>query len=315
MSFNDMLESGRGPGVIGMLMALAVLAIFGLLYVFAFDEKMMGGGPTIESVIRDQAREIEDYRNKLIDREKDLAKTSRIAVVSQDLSTVNRRKRLLEDKIASVTKSVLEGKNELVALSGVFETYKDQYRNFVRDKAKGEILPQLETQSGSIYKNVNIREVTAVGMQIRHDEGLKRIPFEDLPKSMIDYYQFDAAGKAAALAQENVARNEHETSVAVANNEVSKAKAQQKGKETSEKIDKITRDSAVKSSQIQVITDEIRLLEGERARASAAASSARAAGRIHMDQTSIFDSRIRAKQNQISALQAQIDQMRESIQR
>jgi hypothetical protein len=38
MSFSDLMQSGRGPGVIGMLLALVVLVGFGLLFMFAFDE-------------------------------------------------------------------------------------------------------------------------------------------------------------------------------------------------------------------------------------------------------------------------------------
>lgn len=35
MSFSDMMSSGRGPGVIGMILALIVLLGFGVLFMFA----------------------------------------------------------------------------------------------------------------------------------------------------------------------------------------------------------------------------------------------------------------------------------------
>ncbi len=314
MSFNDMMESGRGPGVIGMLMALAVLAIFTLLYLFAFDEELMGGGPTIESVIRNQIKEIEDYDTKISDGEKTLMKCSARVVVSNELSALNRRRPLIEDKIATSKKAVITANSNLTELSRSFASYKDQYRAFVRNKAKGEILPQLETQSGGNYKNVSIREVTAVGIQIRHDEGLKRIPFEDLPLAMIDYYQFDTEQKAVAMDMERAASIANEVAANVASDQVNQNKAKQRENEMLIKKDQMTRASVAKSAQIRLIENEIQLLQLERSKAAVAASSARAAGRIHIDQTANFDSRILLKQNQISALQAQIAQVRKNNQ-
>ena len=52
------MSSGRGPGVIGMVMALIVLLGFGLLFTFAYDEEAQGGDQSIESVIAHQAKAI-----------------------------------------------------------------------------------------------------------------------------------------------------------------------------------------------------------------------------------------------------------------
>ena len=43
MGFSDLLSSSRGPGVIGVLVALLVLGGFGTLFV-VFDDNMQGGG-------------------------------------------------------------------------------------------------------------------------------------------------------------------------------------------------------------------------------------------------------------------------------
>ena len=45
------MSSARGPGVIGMIMALIVLLGFGVLFMFAFDEDLQGGGQTIEALV------------------------------------------------------------------------------------------------------------------------------------------------------------------------------------------------------------------------------------------------------------------------
>ena len=46
------MSSGRGPGFIGLLLALLIVGGFGALYVLVFDSEMQGKGVTIESVIR-----------------------------------------------------------------------------------------------------------------------------------------------------------------------------------------------------------------------------------------------------------------------
>ena len=74
MSFSDMMSSGRGPGVIGMVMALIVLLGFGLLFMFAFDEGLQGGSQSIQSVIAQQAKHIIDDQQAITTGRESLAK-------------------------------------------------------------------------------------------------------------------------------------------------------------------------------------------------------------------------------------------------
>jgi hypothetical protein len=72
MSFSDMMSSGRGPGVIGMLMALVVLVGFGVLFMFATDEGFQGGDQSIESIIKHQAGDIESLKGGIANGMKSL---------------------------------------------------------------------------------------------------------------------------------------------------------------------------------------------------------------------------------------------------
>lgn len=177
------------------------------LFMFAFGGEMHGGTQPIESVIRIQEREIADYQNRLLNGDKILSTSSSLLLVAKDLSRLKHEKPFLEEKISSLNQRIEADKAELAATNQAFDTYKEKYRAFVRGKAVGQSISQLETQKGVIYKNVNIREVNALGIQIRHDDGINRIPFEELPSAMIDYYQFDAEQKATSLVDQTTKSN------------------------------------------------------------------------------------------------------------
>ena len=86
MSFSDLMSSGRGPGVIGMVMALFVLLGFGLLFTLAFDEGFQGEGITIEAEIANQAKAINGYMSQSEAGNLQLAGTSvRLATATQIL--------------------------------------------------------------------------------------------------------------------------------------------------------------------------------------------------------------------------------------
>jgi hypothetical protein len=141
-----------------------------------------------------------------------------------------------------------------------FEAYKDQYRAYVRGKAIGESMAVLETRGGTIYKNINIREVTAVGIQIRHDDGQKRIPFEDLPEALKERFQFDPQQKVAAIAKEESDRSEHEAAAAASDLVSSQQLAVQADKNAEIQRAKVARSIAINQARILALTDEIEAL-------------------------------------------------------
>jgi hypothetical protein len=225
MSFSDMMSSGRGPGVIGTLMALFVLLGFGVLFLFAFDEGSQGGDRSIESVIAQQAKDIDGYHASIDHGRKSLEQAPARKAATKEMDQVKRGNKTLRDSIARLMNEVEEGRTEIVQKNEEFEVYKDQYRAFARDKAKDETIGRLETLTGVAYADVVIREVTPVGIQIRHADGHKRIPFEELPEAMKDQFQFDPKQKDKALAEEAATRNVLEAAVAASDAMTDQAKA------------------------------------------------------------------------------------------
>jgi len=305
-----MMSSGRGPGVIGMVMALVVLLGFGLLFTFAFDEGLQGGEQTIESVIAGQVKEIDRLKHNIQSGELMLATSSSRNAAARDFSRVKAENGAGKDRIAKLKESVAATQTAIGEREQAFDNYKDQYRAFVRGGAKGKTMESLQTLTGVTYKNVTIKEVSAVGIQVRHEEGQKRIPFEELPDEMKDYYQFDPNQKEKAVALENAARDKHEAEADVANAAMDEKLAQDREKAKAEARVRTLAQISQKESQITGLLSDIRNLEREQDRAEAAAASARAAGNIVINKGSSIGGKIRAKQNQVGVLQAEIANMK-----
>ena len=261
MSFSDLMSSGRGPGVIGMLLALVVLVGFGVLFMFAFDEGLQGADQTIEARIAHDAKEIENLTSGIANREKELTKIPALQAKTKELSAIKTENRIREGGIDSLKKGITSAKEAIDAKLKDFDAYKDEYRAFARGQAKGQTMPRLETTKGGVYENVTIREVTAIGVQIMHDGGQKRIPFEELPADMQDHFQFDPKQKADAVAKEEASRNEHENAVTASKEALEQQAAEQKVKDAEAAREKAIRAIAVKRSRIQSLEDEIEALE------------------------------------------------------
>jgi len=309
MSFSDMMSSGRGPGVIGMVLALIVLLGFGLLFMFASDETERVG-KSIESVIAHQGREIIGYDASITHGRKNLDLGPARVAMARQLSSVKLESQTLEANIANLKKNIESAKGDIVRTQEELETYKDEYRAYARGKAKGETMEKLETTTGEVYKDVNIREVTAIGIQIRHADGQKRIPFEELPESMKDHFQFDPEQKDEAVAAESAIRSVHEAAAAVADDLASQKMSAQRAKAEEEAKDKIRQDIALTQGQIAQLKEEIKGLVIQMDRAAAEANAARAAGRMHINKSGSISSNIRSKQVRINSLHAELNQLK-----
>lgn len=313
MSFSDLMSSGRGPGVIGMVMALIVLLGFGALFMFAFDEGMQGADRSIESIIREQSRDIGHLQHGIQDGKTRLELTPGRLGAMRELSLLKRITQTQHDRIAELTAEVASAEAGMVDDLAKVEAYKDRYRAQVRSAAKGSEIKELQTTRGITYKNVNIREVTAIGIQIRHEDGQKRIPFEDLPEEMQDHFQFDPSQKAQALVEENQTREEHEAEAAVANVAANEQMAQQRAKDAALAREGLIRQIEYKEAQIESLEQEVNDLSRKADAANSAASAARSSGRMHINKAGTYTSSIRSKRNRIAALNHEIMQMKSRL--
>ena len=299
MSFGDLMSSGRGPGVIGMLLALVVMAGFGLLFLFAFDDGMQGADMSIEAVIAQQAKDLNSLQSNLGVTRKSLEAQPALEVKAKQLKSATDENMVNAGKLEGLRKTEATTKETIDSISAEFEKYKNEYRAFARGQAKGEEIPKLTTLSGKVYEEVKIREVTAVGMQIRHKEGPMRIPYEDLPEDLQDRFQFDPKQKEDAIAAEANATKAHNAAVAISNEEVNQALAAQAEKD--KKIAKANAKKAIvtKKAQISALRDEIQ--RNQRAIEIEAMKSLSRAPQMRKE--------LALKINQLSTLQSQVTQL------
>ena len=214
MSFGDLMSSGRGPGVVGLLMALLVIGGFGGIYIFVFDKEMQGGGKSIEYVIREQAEEIETLQVQIAHNNAAVEDSKKGADSGKKADALTAEAAATKEKIAALEAQMSKVIAETVTLEKEFQDYSTSFRTQVREDAVGEKFPTLKTVSGSEYAEVEIREVTEVGISIRHQYGSKRITYEELTEEWQQRFQFDPKEKAEALAREQVEREMYERSVA-----------------------------------------------------------------------------------------------------
>ena len=201
--------------MIGMVLALIVLLGFGCLSMFAFDPRFQGAEHSIESIIASQEREIGDLRGAIAAGNERLAGIPELRKRDKQLAKVSRENLYREGRIASLMDGVESGKEQVAAKMEEFEAYKDEYRSSVRGRAKGTKIDKLVIKSGKSFNNASIREVTAIGMQIRHDAGHVRVDYEELPDELQDYYQFDPSQKLTAMIAERENRAKHSRAVAI----------------------------------------------------------------------------------------------------
>ena len=261
MSFSEMMQSARGPGVIGMLMALFVLIGFGFLFVFAFDDKLQGEDHTIEGLIKSQGKEIENLKESIARGEERLGRRGALSQIEKDLREIKAKNQQSQTKLGLLAGEKSAADDSLARKAAEYEKYKDDYRTFVRTRAKGQTIERLQTRDGTVYQNVTIRDVNPAGMQIMHDGGFKRILYEKLPADLQDYYQFDAKQKDEALARENSDLKSHEAAVAVVKEVQSQQNAERKEKEEQARQNDMRRGISLRQSRIQLLSDEIQALE------------------------------------------------------
>jgi chromosome segregation ATPase len=296
-----------------MLMALMVLVGFGILFMYASDDMSKPASRSIESIIAEQNREITNQATHLEELKNVLSKLPERVALKKALVEKNQSIKTAQEKISALKTNVESNQAEIAAEVAKLEGYKDKYRAHVRGKAKGQAMDTLTTRNGTVYKNVNIREVTPIGIQIRHDEGHKRIAFEELSDELVDYYQYDSKQKEKALKQEMEARANHEAEAAHANVKASEQLAQQQAMSAEARKEDIQKQIVIKESQMRQIRGAIRDLQAQQRRAGDEAKAAKSSGKLYMSRKNTFEADIQSRRSQIEQLTAEVSQLQSSL--
>jgi len=242
--------------MIGLLLALVVLGSFVILGTLTLDSRFTGGGKTIQHELRQQDVLLTGLRDRLSKSKIDLARAESFNRIAEDVS--KRREKLQEqEEIISKSLAVKTGLlEEISAIEQEFEAYKVKYRQHVRSGAKGKTFDEFVTLKEEKLKGVTVRHVNAIGMSVLYSDGIKRIPYEELPLDMQDYYQFDPEEKKAAIEAEALAQKAYDRSVNEADQAARKLAEERKQEQ-------LAKDAVVREKHIAALRDSIRSMDDQ----------------------------------------------------
>ncbi|MDX1679259.1 MAG: hypothetical protein R3242_00890 [Akkermansiaceae bacterium] len=198
---SEIIEYLKGPGLIVMVLLLGVMGVLSLSGTLdsegLLDQNEMlldeiaikkNRLDLLEKKISQASQELEEQDAAL----EELAKLDDLRLRALEIKQGNE---VLRTKVASLEKGLEE-------VYDMFESYKDRYREAVRKSAVGTELESLTLMDGTVYREVSIRSIDALGMNIMHKRGTRRIPYKQLPEEMQQRFQFDAEQADAKLRAE-----------------------------------------------------------------------------------------------------------------
>ncbi|QJE97238.1 hypothetical protein [Luteolibacter luteus] len=210
MGFSDLLSSGRGPGVIGTLIALLVLGGFGALF-FVFDKDMeKAGGKKIEAVVRDLGLELDGKKTQKASFEKLIAEAEPLKGQDSKIRELTSATQTNATQIEELKAKIAEGSAAIDAETKDWEDYKVAYRSHVWKQAEGQEIREIKgIASGKVYPKGTIRSVDHTGIRTIDSTGIKTIPLDDIPDDLQDQYQLTKQGADEINVATTKAATEH----------------------------------------------------------------------------------------------------------
>lgn len=188
--FEDMLSSHRGAGFIGTLIAVGIFVALGSLFILVSDENFQGGGKTIESEISDQKKQIEQLESTIEHYQKSILAGQQNQKVAVEVDSLTRQLQSREQRVTDANATIEQTNKEITETSQAWEQYKTAYRKYIRAKTIGTNYPEIVTQSGRKYTNATVRKIDDLRITVAHDGGSGSIPWNELPKEIIELLQF-----------------------------------------------------------------------------------------------------------------------------
>ena len=213
MGFTDLVSSGRGPGVIGTLIAVFVLVAFGALYTLVFDPNNLENHKKIEAVVRDLGLEIDGKKTQLESYKEQTKLVAQRKAGESELRELTARVEATAKRIEEARAEQAGAAEAAKAAEKEWEDYKEEYRTATWAKAKGRELGTLKLSDGTVFENTTIRKVDHAGMDVMCSSGPKNIKFELLPTDLQDELQFDVVKRDQFVDDQNAAVDHHIESV------------------------------------------------------------------------------------------------------
>lgn len=152
----------------------------------AYESDLKGA----EVLITDKQRDIDNVRKKLEPLRKN----------RKDTEAPGGSPESLEEEIAALKAELDKTSIRLDAAQADFEAA----MNEVRDHARKQTFPVVTLPSGEELKNCSISKFGEGYISISHDDGIRRIPADDLPDGWAEKYEVNYVSREAAAEKEKI---------------------------------------------------------------------------------------------------------------
>ncbi|MGJ8723059.1 MAG: hypothetical protein ACSHYB_00765 [Roseibacillus sp.] len=109
--------------------------------------------------------------------------------VSDELEKTNKVLEVLTRKEAELTTQIEEEKKAFQEVDEGQLSYREEYREFVREKAIGETYDELKLVGGKVLKNVKIREILPDKIRFTTEFGSTNVSWDEVPDEIRERFQ------------------------------------------------------------------------------------------------------------------------------
>lgn len=172
-------------------------ALLALFLPFVAGE-LMAGAPADRDALKAQSELVERLSEHFESLEPVEGTETRFAELRVDLQAIQAA--MTEGELE--TKKLAAVEREIRSHSEGMEGYRQEYVRWVRLVAEGERYPELRLRHGMVYREVVIRRVTGVGLEVRHSSGTARLRHGDLSEEWQDRFLWTGEEAQRSLAEE-----------------------------------------------------------------------------------------------------------------
>lgn len=200
-----MLSSDDNSGLFSFLVGLIVVVLAGVGLSLMVDRRfsVSKNATTLAKELENGQAELEDARSFLQRKSLELAAGEpKRRQISEAYASLGRRLDELDQRKAVMLAGRKRLEREIPLLESEFAGYRRKYRDATWMAAVGEKPGNLILRGGREYLDVVITQVTEVGLEIRHKDGIARIKSQDLSTAMQDRFQWNDKEQQARFAAE-----------------------------------------------------------------------------------------------------------------
>ncbi len=197
-------NSGVGAFVIGMI--VLVMSAVGLSLLVDRRFNFSNSQSELEREVAAGEHRIDALRAELELRSGMLAANSDLRGVAERAATLRTEVAAAAGRLEALNARHESLRKEVGDIENRFAQTRADYRRKAWKAAEGERLEVLETRSGRRYREVVIKRVTPVGIEIDHASGIARLEAPQLPSDWHERFQWDDEERREKLRQEQLHR-------------------------------------------------------------------------------------------------------------